>query len=310
MKYRRVAGKTVTALALGLDKFTLADREQFNMLADSYLAMGGSCFDTARIYGGGESEQLTGLYMEERRCRRQIYLSTKIGFPDREDNWRSRLSEPELEQDIRASLDALRTDSVDICWLHRDDESLPVSEIILRMNRLRDRGFFDAFGASNFRAVRIEQANDFAAANGLAGFAASQIQWSAAVTEEARYCDHGVCIMNASEYEAYLKMELPVFCYAPLAGGYFNKILTGAPMTDKLRTRFDTPANRRRAERVAKIARETGHSTAAVTLSYLLSNQLPAVVITGAKKPEHLNESFEAFSVPGGPYGFPFAAEN
>ena len=307
MRYLQLAGKKITALALGLDKFSFSEQEMFCALAEEYLSLGGNNFDTAHIYAAGESEQLLGDFLAKRGIRDRVFVGTKIGFPDREDHWRSRLSFSELEGDLNLSLERLQMDFVDLLWLHRDDESRPVEEILLDLNRLAKKGGFRAIGASNFTAERIQKANLFAKKEGLMGFSASQIQWSAAETREEIYRDHGICIMNRAEYDRYLTLGIPVFCYAPLAGGYFNKLIEGRAMSEKLATRFDSPENRKRAEKVSGLAEEKGCSLAAASLLYLAQNKLETVVITGAKKIPHLQESFEAFSLSANkPYTFPF----
>ena len=110
-------------------------------LLDAYVSIGGNLVDTARVYGdfatprNGESEKIVGRWMEARGNRRDIFLSTKGGHPPLDDMHRSRLSPEEIRGDMAASLEDLRTDYVDIYWLHRDDPSRPIGQIMESYSR-------------------------------------------------------------------------------------------------------------------------------------------------------------------------------
>ena len=98
----------------------------------------------------------------------------------------NRLSRREIESDLDESLKALGTDVIDIYWLHRDDTSYPVEDIMQTLSLLAEKGKVRAVGCSNWGTARIEEANRAAKKNHFNPFSASQIQWSlAASTPEA-----------------------------------------------------------------------------------------------------------------------------
>ena len=132
-------------------------------LMDAYVSIGGNFIDTARVYGdfvtprNGESEKIVGRWMENRGNRDRIFLSTKGGHPPFTDLHHSRLSPEEVRSDMAASLEDLRTDHVEIYWLHRDDESRPVGGIMETLQSLIEDGTARMIGVRpvNHPAARV-----------------------------------------------------------------------------------------------------------------------------------------------------------
>ena len=289
----------VSKLIMGTDKIdTIGTDKDVFALYDGYINKGGNCFDTARMYVNGQSEEVLGRYLKSRRNRDDVIISTKGGFPHLNDKTRSRLSKDEIFSDCDASLKALQIDKIDLYWLHRDDESIDVGEIIEPLNELIKLGKVDKIGASNWSTQRIEQANNYAKSHGLKGFSASQIQWSAAVSDEVRYNDYGLKIMHKSQYDWYLKSNMPIFAFAPIANGFFNKLSSvGANgMSDKLKARFLCDENLRRAHILSDICHGKNCSVTNAALAYLIFNKLPTAAITGAKTMAYLNDAFDTFN--------------
>ena len=81
---------SILAFGTGSVGKTISYEDSAAML-DRYLACGGSCIDTARMYGGGASEETIGRYLRQRGCREKVVISTKGGFPPKEDMHHSRI---------------------------------------------------------------------------------------------------------------------------------------------------------------------------------------------------------------------------
>lgn len=274
----------------------LDDAHSFALL-DAYVRLGGNCIDTARAYnlysgpaGADQSERCIGQWLRETGLRDRIVLSTKGGH-NLGAGTRPRLDRPTLTADLEKSLALLGTDHVELYWLHRDDPSRPVGELLETLQGFLERGWVRCVGASNWTAGRLREADAYAAAHGLTPFCAGQIQWSLAKTEPARLNDPTLVCMNAEEYGYYTGIRRPVFAFSSQAKGFFSKYLAGAPLNPKLRERYATPENVAAAERVRVVADKYGLNPTAVALHYILDNPLPACAIVGCSTVEQLADS-------------------
>jgi len=112
------------------------DQQTSFRLLDAYLDLGGTLIDTASVYTDwlpGErsaSEKTIGRWLSHRGGRDRILLATKGGHPRLTSMDVPRLSRQEIVQDLEASLRNLHTEVIDLYWLHRDDPTRPVSEIV------------------------------------------------------------------------------------------------------------------------------------------------------------------------------------
>jgi len=125
MREKPVAGigKPASELVLGTAWFSLKDRDLCFGLTDDFVAYGGNTLDTARIYG--ESEKVIGLWMEARANREGMVVVTKGGLSE-EDPGRLAVEGfcEKVGRDITRSLECLRTDYIDLYFLHRDTPSI------------------------------------------------------------------------------------------------------------------------------------------------------------------------------------------
>ena len=169
MIYLEKHGMKMAKLSLGTAGFGSAvDRKTAFLLLDRYYAAGGNLFDTARVYadwlpnGHGASERTLGEWIASRGLRDRVLISTKGAHPPMGNLHTPRVNRKAILFDMEESLSALATDYVDIYFLHRDDESRPVSDIMPTLHELVVAGKTRFLGASNWRASRIAEANAFA----------------------------------------------------------------------------------------------------------------------------------------------------
>jgi len=282
---------------MGVDKLALSltDSEFFYLL-DIFTDAGGNFIDTARVYSGGKSEEAIGRWLDKTGKRRNIVLSSKGCHPPIGDMSQSRLSKKDMEYDLNLSLKALKTDCIDIYWLHRDDPSRTVDEIVENINSFIKEGKIRMAGCSNWYSDRIEQANKYAKQKGLCGFSSSQIQWSLAHTSEDIYEDFDIVIMDEKEYKYYLNSSLPIFVYASQAQGFFPKVAKSGleALSEKTRNRFGSEDNLKRLEVLKAFAVNHSISLSAASLVYITCNRLSAVPIIGSRTPLQMRESLEA----------------
>ena len=295
----------ISKIVLGTDYFGAAIPEDtaFRLL-DNYIGAGGNCFDTARIYAswlpGGDdaSERTIGRWLKSRGNRNNIIISTKGGHPPLDNMSAGRLSRKEIEADLDKSLRLLGVNEVDIYWLHRDDTTRPVEDIMETISILVAKGKIRVAGCSNWKSERIDEANR-AAASGYGFFSASQIQWSLAASTPEAHNDSTIICMNENEYSWYEKESFPVFAFSSQAKGFFAKasVLGLDAINKKSLDRFGTPENIARLVRVKEYAAKTGLTPTAVALGYILCNKVPAVAIVGCKNAEQLADSLTAADV-------------
>ncbi len=297
---------TVSRICLGAGEFggAIAQKEAFSMM-DAFCDAGGNFIDTAHIYCDwatpttSESEKMIGRWLKESAYRSKVILSTKGAHPPLSDMHHSRLSREEIVFDCEESLRFLGIDAIDLYFLHRDDESKEVGEIMETLNELRSMGKIRQFGASNWRYQRIQEANNYAEKHHLQGFCTSQIQWSLAAVDYEALGDDTLVVMDATERTGYLQSKLPVMAYSALAKGYFNKMaaLGAEGLSPKANKRFHDGINQNRFASALQLSKELGISITGVVLGYIISHQINGIGIIGSKNNEQLNDSLTAADI-------------
>ena len=294
--------RQVARLILGTAGFGgVMDKDLSFRLMDQYANAGGNALDTARVYGGwhpggvGASERIVGEWIRSRGMEKEIFLITKGAHPAPEAMDIPRLSPADILGDFECSLEDLGTEKIDLYFLHRDDISLPVSGIMDALDSLVQGGRALAIGASNWRAKRIEAANQYALEAGKAPFTATQIQWSYADYSPA--CpDPTLVLMDDAERAAYEKMpEISVMAFTSQAEGIFAKgylpdLSDAAPRHRK----YVTEENIRRYRELLRLCEKRGISPVQVALDYITRHpSLPGFALIGASSPAQLAQALE-----------------
>lgn len=295
MKMMQFCGRDASAIALGTmdfgGKIEASLAEEF---MDAYVEIGGNFLDTARIYGDfvrriqGGSEKVIGVWMEKRRNRSEILLSTKGGHPNVDTMHIGRLGREEILDDMRRSLDNLRTDCVDIYWLHRDDLQRPVQDILETLTELCERGMTRFVGVSNWTEKRISEANACAQAHGLVKIYANQPQFSLA--RQVIVEDPTLCQMDGDTYAMHQRESMPCVCFSAQAKGFLTKLAQGgeAALPEKAKRRYFCPENLTCLERAQTLSRQTGLSVNALALAWLTAQPFPCFPIAGGSRIEHV----------------------
>lgn len=289
------------SLSFGTANFDRFDNDElYFALLDRYLELGGWCIDTARSYchwvegGNNASESAIGRWLEAGGCRDKIVLVTKGGHPEGEDLEISRLDRESIESDVRESLEMLKTDFIDIYFLHRDDTSIPVEEIMPVLNDLYESGKVKFIGVSNWTTERIEEANAYAELHGLEPIRVSQINYSLAHASTDILGDPTLVCMDTKEFAWYKKNNFPVMAFSPQAKGFFAKFAKGDSALNLPESQFASTANLARLARVKQICDQTGASPAVVPLGYLNSQPFFVSSVFAVTKMWQLEEDMEA----------------
>ncbi|KPK82931.1 MAG: aldo/keto reductase [Phycisphaerae bacterium SM23_33] len=305
MKYGRVAGidKPVSRLVQGCTGISSRELQYSFDLLDGVFALGCNAFDTAQIYGGGDSERTLGRWIRERGLGDKVVVITKGAHPNAD---RRRVTPFDIASDLHDSLARLKTGAIDLYLLHRDDPDVEVGPIIEALNEHLAAGRIRAFGGSNWTAERLAAANEYAAAHGLTGFAASSPNLSLAVPKEAPW---GGCISisgpdGQADRNWYAQTQLPVFSWSSLAGGFWSgrfrrdNLATFSGYADELVVRcYCTQENFRRLDWAEKVAQEKGVSVAQVALAWLFRQPLNVFALTACRTPQEMADNVQALDL-------------
>jgi len=196
------------------------DESPADELMDMALSFGINTFDCARSYG--LAENALGKWMESRKNRDRVIVLSKCG--DVRDG-KVLINRRVIDEQLHRSLEALRTDHIDIYLLHRHDPNTPAEEMIDTLNEYRESGKIRVFGVSNWTHRDIEAANRYAASRGLAGFAVSSPNYG--LTRQLQDPFGGDCVTvsgpeNREARDWYVKTRMPVVAYSSLGRGFFS----------------------------------------------------------------------------------------
>jgi aryl-alcohol dehydrogenase-like predicted oxidoreductase len=286
MRYRQLgdSGLTVSAVGLGCNNLgRRIDAEQTAAVVSAALDAGITLFDTADVYGQGESERLLGRALGSRRG--EAIVATKFGGDMQGSNgpdWGVRGSRRYIRTAVDASLTRLGTEWIDLYQLHMPDPVTPIEETLAALHELVVAGKVRYIGSSNFAAWQVTDADWTARTAGLTRFISAQNKYSvydrAAEAELVPACEQaGVGILP----------------YFPLESGLLTgKYRRGAPAPDgsRLAARADLldKADYDRIEALEGFAAERSIGILDVAIGGLAAQPAVASVIAGATKPEQV----------------------
>jgi len=281
----------VSPLALGTMTFgteRTGERES-RQIFDAYVEGGGTFVDTADVYADGRSEELVGAFVAERHMRDRLIIATKFGFNDEDvsplagGNGRKN-----LHRAIAGSLRRLRTDYVDLYWMHVWDRVTPVEEVLQTLGDFVRAGKIRYFGFSDVPAWYAARAATLAAAYAVPGPVALQLEYS--LTERSIEREH---------VPAALELCLGITPWSPLAAGF----LTGKFARDDVAGDAGR-AGRKFAERnwrtldvLREVANDMGETPANVALAWASGRPGISSAILGATTVEQLKANLSSWKV-------------
>lgn len=177
------SGLIVSPLALGTMTFGNtawgSPDDASHLIFNQYFDAGGNFIDTADVYSGGRSEELIGGYIADRQIRDQVVLATKFGFNTQRGNPHAGGNgRKHIHQALEGSLRRLKTDYVDLYWLHVWDMVTPVEEVLQTLGALVETGKIRYFGFSDMPAWYTTKAATLAAVHHVPGPIAMQMEYS------------------------------------------------------------------------------------------------------------------------------------
>ena len=308
MFYTERNGIKFSKIALGAAEFgSKVSKEMSFKLMDRYYEQGGNLIDTGRIYanwlpgGANASESTIGEWIKSRGLKGKMRVATKGGHPPKGNKHISRINKEAIEDDMNESLKYLQTDCIDIYYLHRDDVTKPVSEIMPILNNFVKEGKARFIGASNWTGKRIAEANKFAEENGMAKFTFSEIMWSYAKINVEGEPDDTLVLMNDEEYEWYKNNDVNLMCFSSQAQGFYSMAVKNGidNLPEHYIAKYKNQNNLDRIEVVRRISKETGISPTALGLVHLFkSKDIDAIPIVGGFNMEFLEDSLMSIKTP------------
>jgi len=272
-----------------------SSKEESRRVYDAFLEAGGNFIDTANFYTNGTSESYLGDFMQGHRER--IVLATKytLGSPCNDPNAAGN-QRKNMMQAVEASLKRLKTEYIDLYWLHIWDQLTPVEEVMRGFEDLVRQGKILYAGVSDMPAWVVAKANTLAEFRGWTTFVGLQIEYSLI----ERTPERDLLPMAAG-------MGLAVTAWSPLAGGLLTGKYGVSQQAGHGDNRYDTPAmgqflvsgERTNAivEAVQAVAREGGRSPAQVALAWLRQRPLPVIPIIGARRLEQVKDNLSCIEI-------------
>ena len=214
------------------------DGEDAFRIFDAFLDMGGTVYDTARVYSDwipseiGRSERVLGQWLRQSGKRHDIVLLSKGGHPDMTpsvpDMHASRISAENMRKDLELSLTALGTDYIDIYFYHRDNEAIPAGELIEIMEEFRKEGKIRYYACSNWSTARMKEADAYAASKGYRGFVANEALFNIGSASMRPLADDTLAVMNQEMQQYHVEnpqnLAMP---YMSVCSGFFHKLYAG-----------------------------------------------------------------------------------
>lgn len=290
MNTRRIGPFEVTEIGLGCMNLSHAygtppSAEEGKRLLHHALDLGISHFDTAALYGFGRNETLVGEALQGRRD--EIVLASKCGMTG-VDGKRVIDGRPEtLIRTCKDALQRLRTDVIDLYYLHRWDKRVPIEDSVGALARLVHDGVIRAIGLSEVSAATLRRAH---AEHSITAIQSEYSLWS-------RNVEIGVL-------EACRELNIAFVAFSPLARGFLAGEVNPLSFTDKdiRRTmpRFMEPAFGKNLELLAglrHLARENECTSGQLALAWLLYKAPFIVPIVGTTSIAHLEENIGASAV-------------
>jgi aryl-alcohol dehydrogenase-like predicted oxidoreductase len=249
-------------------------------------------FDTADVYSGGSSEEITGRALRDMARRDEVVIATKAFFPWRNAPNTGFLSRKALFHAIDNSLARLGVDYVDLYQIHRFDPATPVEETMEALHDIVKAGKARYIGASSMEAWRFAKMQRVAERHGWSRFVAMQPQYSLLYREEER-----------EMLPLCLDQGVGVIPWSPLARGKLTRDweeVTNRSQQDPIAQRLFAATEQQDrvvVEAVQRIASERGVPRARVALAWVLTKPAITAPIVGATKPEHLADAIAALDV-------------
>jgi aryl-alcohol dehydrogenase-like predicted oxidoreductase len=303
MEYRPLGrtGVQVSKLCLGTMMFGAwgnPDHDDSIRIIHRALDAGINFVDTADVYSAGESEEIVGKALKDRRD--DVVLATKFFMPMGEDANQRGGSRRWIVRAVEDSLRRLGTDYIDLYQVHRPDPAVDVEETLGALTDLVRQGKVRYIGSSSYSGSEIVEAQWTARERGLERFRTEQPPYSILTR-----------LIELDVVPTAQRHGMGILTYSPLAGGWlsgrYGKGADAGPASSAraqgaLAARFDMslPENRRKLEAVeqlAQAAEDAGVSLIELAIAFVINHPGVTAAIIGPRTMEQLDSQLPAADV-------------
>ena len=295
MRYRpfgstglRVSRLFLGAMTFGEQGGVGAPLGECRRIVDAYAEAGGNVIDTASNYRGGESEAILGELLEGRRDR--FVVSTKYSVTrDGSDPNAGGNHRKNLVLSLETSLRRLRTDYIDVFWVHIWDARTPIEETMRALDDVVRAGKVLYIGVSDAPAWIVSRANTLAEWRGWTAFAGLQVPYS--------------LLQRDIERELLPMAEgfgMTVAAWSPLAGGVLSGKFTrpgGAEAGTRIAGGSLTEHDHAVARAVAEVADRVGATPSQVAIAWTMAHSVAVHPIVGARRLDQLLDNLGAVAL-------------
>lgn len=296
MKTRTLAGREVMPIGLGCMNLSHAygappGVARGQVLLRRAIELGVDCFDTAALYGGGANEELVGRMLAPVRDRITLCSKGGLVMQPQADGTKKRVIDgrPEaLRRHVDESLARLRSERIDLYYLHRWDKTVPIEESVGELGRLVQAGKLGALGLSEVSAATLRRAH---AVHPIAAVQTEYSLW----TRNPEIAVLAACRELGAAFVAF----------SPLARAFLTNTLhdvSRLPENDIRRgmPRFAPAAYAANLELLppyVALAEEIGCTPGQLALAWVLAQGEHVIAIPGTTNPAHLEENMGALRV-------------
>lgn len=290
MRYRNLgkAGVQVSVIGVGCNRIgRQVDAEGTRAIVHRALDEGINFFDTADVYGNpaGMSETVLGEVLTGLWDR--VVLGTKVRAKMGEGVNDQGASRYHVMQGAEASLRRLKTDHIDLYYIHSWDETTPVQETMRALEDLVRSGKVRYIGASNFASWQLARANAVAEMRGWNEFVVTQEEYHMLQRDLER---------DVIPYARYA--NLGIIPYFPLAGGFLTGKYQPGDAISPTRANYVAPLMTERnfqiLDQLRAFAEQRGRTMNDLAIAWLLSEPQVCSVISGATNADQVSANAKA----------------
>jgi aryl-alcohol dehydrogenase-like predicted oxidoreductase len=293
-----------------------ADEAGSRAIFERYVELGGNFIDTADVYFGGRSEEMVGKFVAESGLRDQMVIGTKSGFATGQGFHQGGNGARHIHAAVERSLRRLRTDFIDLYWIHIWDGITPAEELLQTVAALIHAGKIRYWGISNTPAWYVTQLATLARVRGLPSPVGLQYFYS--LVERGVESEHaplgqafGMGLVPWSPLAYGLLTgkydRATVEAGAPRKGGVPNQVDAGGRPRPEGDKRLDgdnpfgdmlfTDRNWNIVETLKRVAGEVGESSARVALAWVVGRPGVASTLMGVSRAEQVTDNVAALSL-------------